>query len=230
MDLRRVPYYILTCGDKRRAHIEQVFNGLPCTIIDGITPGEIIRRYPQNRLLCGALGSAKAMLTAISAQPFVPFVFCEDDVSFTGENMLIDVPADADGIMLGHSAANLRFEEPYDGEKLLGEVVGANKRVYNMLSTHAILFLTLPYAVAHYGALVEAAAHCTHGANYGWDTYTARLQLKYKVYTLPAPHLYQDAAFGGQQEQTLVRELPHVEIDAHDKQRLTVNQKVSGLY
>lgn len=235
VDLKTVPYYILTCAG-RAQHVKDTFHALHHTIVAGTTPTDetVPRDYLKTKLICGALGSAKTMLMAISAQPFVPFVFCEDDVSFTSwhPTCKITVPTNADGVMLGISKAGLQPNTMLDGEPLYGYDIPHTdtNRVYNMLSTHAILFLTAAYATAHYGALMEAVTHGVCGRERGWDTCTARLQLTYNVYALRAPVLYQNARVGGMEAETLLRDLVLTDLSPRVKREYVKFQGVAGLY
>ena len=71
-----------------------------------------------------------------------PFIILEDDATPINFKPEIEIPDDADafylgisswGRMNGHSGPFVQYQEDVDGELL---------RVYNMLGTHAILYLT----------------------------------------------------------------------------------------
>ena len=75
-------------------------------------------------------------------------------------------------------------------------------RIYNMLSTHAILFMTRAWAQNCLECVRQAPDSDLPGS---WDIPIARSMANYKVYALKKPLFYQDAKMGGQEEPTLIQ-------------------------
>ena len=78
-----------------------------------------------------------------------PFILFEDDIALTHFDHIIDIPDDADAIYLGVSKMGIVGGK--DEEKLfVSKVEGYENlyRVYNMLATHAIVYLNMEYAKA----------------------------------------------------------------------------------
>ena len=121
-----------------------------------------------------------------------PFILLEDDCQVKNFRPVIDIPDDADAVYLGisswgrmnsHSGPNVQYE------KIDGDLY----RVYNMLSGHAILYLTKEYVdicqrvCYHYGYVTEEYH----------DIGFAEIQRFYNVYTFNEPMFYQMSGYHG---------------------------------
>jgi hypothetical protein len=112
-----------------------------------------------------------------------PFIILEDDCTFNSDfDGYIDIPEDAEAVYLGisHWGRYLNHSGPFVHiEKTTTDCV----RVYNMLATHAILYLSLDYVkmcekVAHYhGYVIENHV----------DIGFAEIQKYFNVYALDNP-------------------------------------------
>jgi hypothetical protein len=134
---------------------------------------------------------------------FHPFVCLEDDCSATPWfRRDISIPEDADGVYLGISVYGLH---PMTGlgypQVQMSPVSSELVRIYNMLSTHALLFMTRAWAQKCLECVRQALDTELPGS---WDIPIARSMADYKVYALKSPLFYQDSKMGGQEEPTLI--------------------------
>lgn len=134
--------------------------------------------HPKGRII----GCARSHYEVLkNATP--PFIVIEDDCALNKDFVnMIELPDDADALYLGisHWGRYLNHSGPYvHYEKLNDEIV----RVYNMLATHAIMYLSQPYIdickriAYHYGYEVEGHL----------DIGFAEIHKLYNVYSLDEP-------------------------------------------
>ncbi len=111
----------------------------------------------------------------------------------------IYIPHGADAIYLGISKRGGSFYNGYDDGPCKTEPYNADMvRVKNMLSTHAILYIS-----ARYKADVAERLKGIRGlANYYSDVVISRLHRYYNIYAYKKPLFYQWAVHGGQEEGT----------------------------
>jgi len=136
---------------------------------------------------------------------FRPFICLEDDCNTTPWfRHVIDVPEGADGVYLGISKWSMHPQfvkavMAYQGGPLdqYPEVV----RLVNMLSNHAVLFLTRRWAEACLAAYRKTSAW----ESPDYDIIQSRIMSSYNVYALKSPVFYQCQEMGGQEEPTLFR-------------------------
>lgn len=115
----------------------------------------------------------------------MPFLLVEDDIAWTGISK-IEFPPDADAIYLGVSFCAGHPEE--NTHKLyceLQEYSNSTSRVLNMLSAHAILYISKRYKQAVVNQL--RANENTYN-----DVLMSRIQKQYNIYTVNFPIFYQD--------------------------------------
>jgi hypothetical protein len=163
------------------AHCNQL--ALSWRMIDGVkaTPGRI--------------GCALSHLRALRlSQPGVPLLILEDDIgvseSFTP---VIDIPDDADAVYLGgtiYGAIDLVDYVGFTDSVAADEVNDQLLRVYNLLSTHAILHVTERFKAA----AAEAILYSIADRDWEHDKAMARLQESSTVYAWRRPMFYQAAA------------------------------------
>jgi hypothetical protein len=126
----------------------------------------------------------KAISYAIESVGF-PFIVLEDDVVLNNINTDVILPADADAIYLGISTWGV-----YNGtghKQISVEKYDQNfYRVYNMLSTHAIMFLSLDYA-----KMILRSYEFFLSASEAMDKANAELAKYFNVYGLTNPLFYQ---------------------------------------
>ncbi len=123
-----------------------------------------------------------------------PFLLIEDDVEFTGIDTFA-MDASADAIYLGLS--------PFGGSKTINKWDGyaqhapysdTQVRVLNMLTTHAILYITPLYKQAVIDILLRYK-----GTDYYNDVLISRIQADYMVLANKRPIFYQSAKFNSRQ-------------------------------
>jgi hypothetical protein len=195
IDLKKTKYYYLTTrtNAKRVKHIEGILKIYDLTEVNPIM-GE---NFGKQR--SGCTGTARMVDLGLRNQkknePFQPFILLEDDVSLS-ETMpdKIEIPDDADIIYIGVSCGGLgKHTRQKPGDPLYATDYNEKYiRVYNMLSTHAIMICSAAGANIYAQCMLEGFYNPT-----GWDCYLARIQSYYKVYALKNPLFYQDAEYGG---------------------------------
>ena len=186
LDLREIPFYYINLDDavERRTRTENHLKAL------GI---KSINRIPAVRHSNGFAGCARTVSDFLHQITEGPFVLIEDDIEVKQWDPIIEVPDDADALYLGisgwgrmngHSGPFVQWEQ-VDGNLL---------RVYNMLSGHAIVYLS--------GEWVEMARRCCHHAGYVIESYydvqIAEVQRFFNVYALDDPYFYQTSSDGNQ--------------------------------
>lgn len=120
-----------------------------------------------------------------------PFILVEDDIRVTHFDHIIEVPDDADAIYLGVS--KMGNVSGRDKEELIvSKVEGYDHiyRVYNMLATHAIVYLNMDYAKSAHDAAQE---YLNRGLPH--DLGIAENMKDWKVYALDSPMFIQSPKF-----------------------------------
>jgi hypothetical protein len=111
----------------------------------------------------------------------------------------IYIPHGTDGIYLGISKRGGSFYNGFDDGPCITEPFNSDMvRVKNMLSAHAVLYLS-----ARYKADVAERLKGIRGlANYFSDVVISRLHPYYNIYAYKRPLFYQWAVYGGQEAET----------------------------
>jgi hypothetical protein len=140
----------------------------------------------------GWLGCGLSHLLALrQAKPLTPLLILEDDIEATDAFApVIDVPDDADAVYLGTSLYGAVDIVDYVG---FTDMVAADPagdllvRVYNLLGTHAILYLSDRFRRASQDMILESMLER------GWehDKGMAKLQESFTVYALRRPMFVQ---------------------------------------
>lgn len=133
----------------------------------------------------GRRGLSKSQNKALS-QIEPPFIILEDDCDLKYFVSEIEVPDDADAIYLGTSAWG--FIGSYSGFLLRYKKVDGFKniyRIFNMLSSHAILYLTEEYV----SMCKKTTDYCANVAKdpIPMDVPFAEIQKYFKIYTINKP-------------------------------------------
>lgn len=126
----------------------------------------------------------------------LPYIILEDDcLSTEWFTSALNPPSEADCVYLGVSRASSDVNGFYDdGFHVVAtkEISGAFYRIYNMLSQHAILFLT---------EKARKTAMESHLRSYMFnciaDTYVSKLLPSLNAYCVEYPLFYQDPKVGG---------------------------------
>jgi hypothetical protein len=142
----------------------------------------------------GRIGCGLSHLRALRlSTPGKPLVILEDDVGVNERfDPVIKVPADADAVYLGASIYGAVDIVDYVGftNMLAADVVDDDLlRVYNLLSTHAILYLTERFKLATAESILQSLV------DHDWehDKAMAKLQETFTVYALRRPMFFQAA-------------------------------------
>lgn len=225
MDLKKMNYYFLTTGTapNKAKHVLQILKDYNITEINPV--------LKIGKQKSGSIGHCRMIDHGLKDQdrnqPFQPFIILEDDVSFYRElPKTIDIPDDADILYIGLSMAAIDFN---DGYKPTNTIYATNIndnciRVYNMLSTHAIMICSARGAATYQRCMMENYyKNCK-----GWDVPLSRIQPFYNVYALKIPLFYQDKKYGGVEWATKVKFENNKIIP--NQQKLPNNNKVSRIY
>ena len=127
------------------------------------------------------------------AQNGEPFVLMEDDVAVKRFDPIIEIPDDADAFYLGISGwgrMNSHSGPFVQWERVSDDIL----RTYNMLSGHAIMYIT-----DHY---IDLAKKICYHAGYNIEDHVdigfAEVQRWHNVYALDDPYFYQTSSDGNQ--------------------------------
>jgi hypothetical protein len=186
LDLRQCETLVLNLAEdvERRESVVDLCErlGLSYQLIDALkcSPGHIG---------CG-LSHLKALR---QADPTRPTLVLEDDIAVTEDfASVLTVPDDADAVYLGcstYGAIELVDYIGFTGRLLADDAGGGLLRVFNLLSTHAIVYLTERYR----RRAVEAITECLVHRDWDPDRGLAMVQSDFNVYALRRPAFYQAA-------------------------------------
>ncbi len=208
IDLRDVPFYWLNPDHRRdrREHMQQQLTGFRHERVDG-TPSPFLVDSKRRQLVLAPLGHARVIEHAVNRMPpgrFEPFVLCEDDIAWrrapAAGPVIVNAPDYADAVYLGISACACRADAAdycWHMIRKRSEAFPHLQRVYNMLTAHAVLFLSFRHAMAYAQAMVESCA-----AEIPCDTLSCRLFAKHEVFAFGEPLFYQAEVVGGQERPT----------------------------
>jgi hypothetical protein len=140
----------------------------------------------------GRIGCALSHIKILTAPTDErPLLVLEDDVAATEDfSSIIAVPTDADALYLGISTYGAVEALGFKGvvNMTAAEPVGAGLfRVHNMLTTHAILYLTPRWRAAAVAAIMDGVV----ARNWPVDRGLARAQRHFNIYALAQPFFYQ---------------------------------------
>ena len=127
-----------------------------------------------------------------------PFIILEDDATPFDYNPIISIPDDTDALYLGISSwgrMNSHSGPFVQWEYYFKEVDINLLRVYNMLGTHAILYLNSEYI-----SVCEKIAYHQHNINEHVDIGFTDVQKYYNVYAFDQPLFYQTSSNGTNQK------------------------------
>ena len=151
--------------------------------------------------------------------PQRPLLILEDDVGVTESfRHVIDIPDDADAVYLGASiygAISLVDYVGFTDSVAADEVNDELLRVYNLLSTHAILHVSERFKAA----AAEATLQAIVDRDWEHDKAMAQLQETYTVYAWRRPMFYQAAAL----------QQPHIGQKQEDVTNITLSPKALGV-
>ena len=187
LNLRNIDTYYINLDElnERRQITENVLNRLNftnVTRISGIKTDE------------GKVGCARSQHKVLSDTSIsTPFLLLEDDIRFTGNHAFeIEVPDDADALYLGVSqwARYFSFSGPFLHYRKVDEHI---VQVYNMVSGHAVIYLTDEYRQV----CSRISKYCGYQIQDHMDNGYAEIQKYYNVYALDFPMFKQSGHNGG---------------------------------
>ena len=119
-----------------------------------------------------------------------PLILLEDDVEVFNSNLNIDVPPDADAIQIGISKCGGHPTENKDlGHSTWSPQNTELVRIQNMLSTHAIVYLSKRYKQAVMNVLSKSGSEHS-------DVHISRIQKQQNVQAMMKPIFQQSDKFG----------------------------------
>lgn len=118
-----------------------------------------------------------------------PVFIVEDDLEFVSEpNFIIEVPIAADAVYVGISGCNFNFEKGINEGHAKFEIINSTfVRVLNMLSAHAILYISPTYK--------RHVANALHNTSLTNDIEICKHQPLFNVLGLREPICWQSAKF-----------------------------------
>ena len=200
IDLRQTRTLVISCQDQpaRRQNIESQLArvGMRCEFVEGV------------RCQPGVVGCALSHLKILTRHADqLPLIVLEDDCSIAGSFApLLEVPERTDIVYLGVSIWGVFPEvHPY-GIPMAAVATQHNShwlRLHNMLSTHALLYLTPQVMRAARDSIIHSLIDSSP-----FDVGFALLQKQFVALTPNEPCFFQDARFHGAEQATKQRLVP----------------------
>ena len=180
INLLDIPVYFINLDrdTDKRAYLEKTLKEVGFKNINRI---DAIKGNP------GIVGLSKSQNLALNQIP-APFIVLEDDCDIKHFVAEIEVPDDADAVYLGNSPWGR--VDGYHGLMLRATKVENYPemyRIYNMLSSHAILYLTDDYV----GMCRRTTKYCSDVSQVPMDVPFAEIQKYFNVYAFNKPHFVQ---------------------------------------
>lgn len=146
-----------------------------------------VTRSPATPHKVGYIGLIHSQITAISKMK-APFLLLEDDVKIRNFREIIFVPEDADAIYLGTSGWAMQGNKTTNFLKYSKTKWAGIYKIKNMLSAHAILFVSETFRQECLAALIQNSKN----EQLPCDIVLANLQQKFKVYCYNTPIFVQE--------------------------------------
>lgn len=177
INLLNIPVYFINMNkDKdKKNYLESVLNDLGFKNINRIAA---IQDKESGRR-----GLSKSQLIALTKiKP--PFIILEDDCDTKYFTKEIEVPDNADAVYLGNSQwGYMQGQTGFYLKYKPAENFGGVYRIYNMLSSHAILYLSEEYT----NMCIRTTKYCAEEYNMPMDVPFAMIQRFFNVYALDKP-------------------------------------------
>lgn len=141
-----------------------------------------VRRIPAVKDLNGYVGLCKSQIKALKSMS-VPFLLLEDDAVISEAELCFRIPESADALYLGTSNWALQGNKTTHFLRYNRTGIQGVLRIRNMLSAHAILFLTEDFKTACIESLEKNLEQDFEIS----DRLFARLQKTYMVYCIDQP-------------------------------------------
>lgn len=198
LNLSDITYYYLTVPKEnniRKAHLLQEFSDLNLI--------EVNPNISSNKVRSGATGFCKildlASLNQDKNKPFQPFAIFEDDVKKNRDFPLnIEIPDDSDILYIGVSSCGMKHKNS-SHEVCFKNIDEDIIRVYNMLSTHGMIFCSIRGLITYQKSFLE----CFFNKR-GYDIIASQTQPFINAYALKIPLVYQYKELGGLEKETKI--------------------------
>jgi len=191
LDLREIPFYYVNLErqPERKERMDDLLTRMEIKNFH-----RIVAIDSELANVNGFAACAQTVANILSVLHERPFVLLEDDIEVKQWDPIIEIPDDADafylgisgwGRMNGHSGPCVQYERVND--KIL--------RIRNMLSGHAILYITEEW--------VKMAQRACHFGGYEIESYydvqVAEIMRFFNVYAFDDPYFYQTSSDGNEQ-------------------------------
>jgi hypothetical protein len=166
---------------KRRIHTIQLLNRL------GIKNVKMYKSSTDNYPLCLSKANINILQENLND---TPLLILEDDIEITRWfHEEIEYPEETDAFYLGFSrSGGSKTDNIYDGESIIVKKDWKYIKILNMLTTHAILYVSKRYKQAVIDILSSV------NTSYYTDVLISRIQGQYNVYGYYYPFFYQSSA------------------------------------
>lgn len=202
MDLRNIDVVYLHGPHKpeRKEHMKKTISDLNAECHIGVS---------DQGKKSGVMGMISILKKRLS-QPFKPFLLLEDDCSRTKWfRYEIPVPDHVDAVYLGLSVYGIHPFIPQGYPNLVSwksvpkepELV----KLENMLSNHAILFMTQRWTEMCLECFEKTLAGVPESREYDYDILICRNLPLFNVYALREPLFYQNKSVGGCEDATYIK-------------------------
>lgn len=190
VNLSQIDIYVLsTANDKGRERVERLEASLQKLgwKVPKIVYGPIETKGCEK-------GTVRLIREALLRETWSPFILLEDDCAFSQNQITtINYKEGTDAIWVGISEFSYLNRRELSNIKHLCEDKECNQepnhihRLYNMTSTHGILFLSKKFSLTVMNLAIEG-----YVINREYDLLIASVMSQYKVYCLCYPLVYQD--------------------------------------
>ena len=189
IDLKKIQIYLINLEEDNEKRLK-LFEW--CESLGFLKP-IIVPGIKKNKYWVG-LDLAHARAIDLGIQGEKPFIVMEDDSfpNYVDESYVVSIPNDSDALYLGGCENGVDNENIFThkvGGALFKNVLGDDVvfRALNMLTTHAILYVNLNYAVAAKRVCLKAAKEEIHSDL----AFAKNLLPNYKIYFIK-PFFYQN--------------------------------------
>lgn len=193
LDLSDITYYVINLkeDEKRRNHISSQLDalGYKYQFIEGIRQGTKLHGIAQSHMKILRMPELR-----------IPFAILEDDTCFVDDfPSRIELPANTDAFYPGLSKFGIQVpgklsRSAWDNIRYV-RYADNLYRVFNMLATHAVVYLTEAFQQAALDSMEKGIA--VRGIDFAGDSYYAKLQASYLVLAPRQPFCYQAEELGG---------------------------------
>jgi hypothetical protein len=206
IELNKVPtFYINLDKDiEKRKNVEYILNKLNFKNFKRVAAFEPkIDKFVNKRKNLGNVYGCSLSHEYALVLNAAPFIVLEDDVEVLEYVNEIEVPDDADAVYLGNMAWGLVDGAGFPNSLIYEKVEGYQDlyRVFNLLGTHAILYLSEKYVLACLDSLTSSYKDLdfmndnADPNTIASDVSFARIQKDYKVYSIGIPTFYQSGYY-----------------------------------